>query len=589
LVDSRIYRATFVLTLLALVVVMFSLRERPAVLGSTLAPDAFDEQGANGLLSTITTRSPDRRPGSEDDRAVAAMAATRLRSLGFEVRLDRFRADAGDDDVEMTNVVGVLSGESDRQLVVMAPRDATERPGAASAASTAVMLELANALSSAHHDKTLVFVSVDGGTADAAGARRFASRYQDRSKVDAALVIDDVAAAFTKRPYVIPWSTGSGQASLQLVRTARAALARELGSGAGSDSALGQFVRQAWPITLREQGPLLDDGINAVTLTAHGEVPRSGPGDVPGQLSRLRLLRFGKAALATMLALDAAPSLERGPSTYVVSGHSVIPGWAVSLLALGLLVPPLAAVFDGMARARRRGREVASWVRWALAASVPFLIVVIAARAFEFLDWLPSSPADALSPTTRPSFSETAPALAALVLLFALAWVAVRPRLAGRPATVEKSVAPEAAIALTLVLGGVLAVVWLGNPFACLLLIPVVHLCMLTALPEGPNRRLLIGATVAAALLLPALVLGYYGQHLDLGAHPFRYVLLMLAGDGSLWGRLLGGLILGCLVSTVLVALARPRAGIRQEITVRGPRSYAGPGSLGGTESALRR
>jgi hypothetical protein len=27
----------------------------------------------------------------------------------------------------------------------------------------------------------------------------------------------------------------------------------------------------------------------------------------------------------------------------------------------------------------------------------------------------------------------------------------------------------------------------------------------------------------------------------------------------------------------------------REEVTVRGPLSYAGPGSLGGTESALRR
>jgi hypothetical protein len=135
----------------------------------------------------------------------------------------------------------------------------------------------------------------------------------------------------------------------------------------------------------------------------------------------------------------------------------------------------------------------------------------------------------------------------------------------------------------------VLLVLWLGNPFACLLLIPVVHLCMLTALPEGPNRRLLLVATVGATLLLPALVLAFYGAKLDLGGHLLRYALLILVGDGSLWGRLLEGLIVGCLVSTVLVALARLRPGIGQEVTVRGPRSYAGPGSLGGTESALRR
>jgi hypothetical protein len=55
-------------------------------------------------------------------------------------------------------------------------------------------------------------------------------------------------------------------------------------------------------------------------------------------------------------------------------------------------------------------------------------------------------------------------------------------------------------------------------------------------------------------------------------------------------------LTLGCLAGAVLVALgssppriAEPDAADGTPITVRGPMSYAGPGSLGGTESALRR
>jgi hypothetical protein len=589
LVEIRIYRGTFVLALLALVVVMFSLHARPPALSSTLAPDAFDDQGAYGLLTGIARHTPDRRPGSEGDRAVAAMAATRFRALGLETRLDRFRGEVDGGDVDMVNVVGTLSGESDRQVVVMAHRDAEGRPGASSAASTAVMLELATALSAAQHNKTLVFVSTDGGSASAPGARRFAERYADRSKVDAVLVIDDVAAAYAKRPYVVPWSAGSGRASLQLARTADAALFHELGTGGGSESALGQFLRQAWPLTLREQGVLLDDGMNAVTLTAHGEVPRSGPADTPASLSRLRLLRFGKAALATALALDAGPRLERSPASYVVSGHNVIPGWAISLLAIGLLAPALAAALDGFARARRRGRAVADWVRWVVAASVPFLIAIVAARVFELFDWLPSTPLEALAPATRPSFAEAAPPLTALALVFVLAWLVVRPRVARRPATVDKGAAAEAAIALTLVLCVELFVLWLANPFACLLLIPVVHLCLLTALPEGPNRRVLLTATIAAALLLPALVLVYYGARLDLGLHLDRYALLFLTADGSLGSQLLWAVIAGGLLSTVLVALARRDSGIRAQITVRGPSTYAGPGSLGGTKSALRR
>jgi hypothetical protein len=76
---------------------------------------------------------------------------------------------------------------------------------------------------------------------------------------------------------------------------------------------------------------------------------------------------------------------------------------------------------------------------------------------------------------------------------------------------------------------------------------------------------------------------------LDLGLDVSRYALLLLLGEGSVWGAVLGSLIAGALVSTVLVALARPKGERHAEITVRGPHSYAGPGSLGGTESALRR
>jgi hypothetical protein len=58
---------------------------------------------------------------------------------------------------------------------------------------------------------------------------------------------------------------------------------------------------------------------------------------------------------------------------------------------------------------------------------------------------------------------------------------------------------------------------------------------------------------------------------------------------------LLWCLSLGCAAAAVMLVLATGRAAGEplppelQEITIRGPLSYAGPGSLGGTESALRR
>jgi hypothetical protein len=506
LVDLRIYRAAFVLPLLALVVVMFSLEERPRPLTSTLAPDAYDGRAALVTTREIADTHADRRAGSPGSGALASMVEGRLQTLGFETSTDRFSAESSGDSVTMTNVVGILSGQSERQLVVLAHRDAAEPAGAASASATAVFLELARASAAVRHDRTLVFVSTDGGEAGLAGARRFADAYRDAGKVDAALVIDDPAAAVARKPYLLPWSSASGRGSLQVLRTAEAALRREAATEAGSPSALGQFIRQLWPLTLREQGPLVRAGFDAVTLTAHGEVPRSGGDARPGSISAERMASFGKAALSTLLALDTTERVESSPPGYLVLGRQVLPEWAIGLLALALVVPALVAGMDALARARRRGLPVVHWMRWVMGTVLPFLVLAGAVRAFQLLDWLPDSAAEAISPGTRPSFAESAPALAALVLVFALAWVLLRPLVTGHAASPRRPEVPEAAVATALLLAIVLVVLWAGNPFATLLLVPALHLCLLTALPEGPHRRALLAMAESAALLLPAIV-----------------------------------------------------------------------------------
>lgn len=590
--DVRIYRAAFLPALLALILVMFSFESRPAPLTSTLAPDAFDAEGAFGTLTGLVTRYPDRRPGSNGDGALAAAVGSRFRSLGLETSTDRFTGEVDGSDTPMTNVVGVLSGQRDRQVVVLAHRDASRRPGASSAASTAMLLELATALGDAHHTRTIVFVSTDGGTANSAGARRFAEHYPDRGKIDAIVVLEDVAATDSKRPFVVPWSTGAERAPLQLARTADAAVARESGASAGSESPFGQFLRQAWPLTLREQGPLVEHGLDAITLTARGELPLRPQADTLARISRQRLLDFGKAALSSVLALDAAPAIASSPRTFLVSGRRVVPGWTIGLLAIALLAPAVAAAVDGFARARRRKLPVDRWARWALAAGLPFLATLAAASVFRILGWLPDSASDALSPASRPSFAESAPPLAGLAAVFIAAWLFLRPAAIGGARGLGGSgrpQGPEVAVALALVLSLELVLLWTINPLATLLIVPAAHLCLLSCLPESPRRSLLVGGTVGAALLFPLVVCLYYGARLGLGFDPTRYALLLLAGGNSFFPAVAGSLVAGALVSTVSMAFARERSENRTDITVRGPSTYAGPGSLGGTESTLRR
>jgi hypothetical protein len=90
-------------------------------------------------------------------------------------------------------------------------------------------------------------------------------------------------------------------------------------------------------------------------------------------------------------------------------------------------------------------------------------------------------------------------------------------------------------------------------------------------------------------LLLPVAVVAYYADRFDLGLDLSRQVLLLVTSGGSALTTLLSALIAGSVLMAVLTALAESRAEPEPGGSVRGPRTYAGPGSLGGTESALRR
>ena len=587
MVDPRIYRASFVPALLALIVAMFSLGSRPGAQVSDLAPDAFSGVDATADARSFVQRFPDRRPGSPDDDALAGVVAARFRALGLETSRQRFFADVDGSERELSNVIGRLRGRSDREVVILASRDAAARPGAASAADTAVLLELTQALDALDRTKTIVLVSTDGATAGNAGAHRFAERYPGRDKVDVAVVLEDLGAAPPRRPFVVPWSTGSARASVTAARSAEAALRRETGAASGLESWPGQWVRLAWPLTLGEQGPLVSAGLDAVTLTARGELPRGAGDDQPGRVAPDRLTRFGRAGFAAVLAFDSARYSRAQTNRDLVLGRNVLPAWSLALLAVTLALPVLIAGLDAMARARRRRAPVAAWATWALGAAAAFGIAAGAAVAFELIGWLPDSIEEAVTPPTAPSVGEAAAPLAVLALLFALSWVVVRPRLAGGRRL--EDVAAGAAVLAPLLAAEVVAVS-LFNPFAGLLLLPAAHLALLAAWPVRPRPALLAAAVIGAGLALPALALLYHGARLDLGLSVETYALILVgAFSESLASVVLGSLVAGTIVSAAIVTL---RAGTGEQpldVTVRGPVTYAGPGSLGGTESALRR
>ena len=101
---------------------------------------------------------------------------------------------------------------------------------------------------------------------------------------------------------------------------------------------------------------------------------------------------------------------------------------------------------------------------------------------------------------------------------------------------------------------------------------------------------------MVALTLLPLVVLGLYYM-IALGYSPpdliWSLLLFAVGGGAGLPALVVWCLLLGCLASVVSVirsqGLFDERRPPDDRPAIRGPMSYAGPGSLGGTESALRR
>ena len=138
------------------------------------------------------------------------------------------------------------------------------------------------------------------------------------------------------------------------------------------------------------------------------------------------------------------------------------------------------------------------------------------------------------------------------------------------------------------------ALTWVVNPYAAALLLPAAHVWLFAAAPGSRLRGWAGAAAVAVGLLPFAVVVLYYARALGLNPLELTWMSFLSAASGQLSfavAVVVAGL-LACLAGLVTIMRERRRVQANAEpepLRTRGPISYAGPGSLGGTESALRR
>jgi hypothetical protein len=594
MLEPRLYRVAFVPVLLALLVAAFSLQDRPRPIGTTQAPEAFDEIRAGQMLDDLARRFPVRRPGDAADARLASEIATRLReTVPGTVEEHHFQGETIDGKRDLINVVATRPGVPGPPIVVVAHRDAAKPGSKAELSATAALLELARVAADGRLRRTITFISTTGGSGGFAGAREEARRIgPTQPRADAVLVLGAVGGAATRRPFVVSLSNGRGQAPVQLQRTVQAAVRAEVGSDAGAPRALTQWLRMAVPVTISEQGPFLRAGQPAVLLSASGEQPPAADDPIRDG----RMLRFGRASLRVLYALDNFRDLAQPPRDDLIIRGKVLPGWAVRLLVGSLLLPPLLMGIDALARLRRRHEPLWAWGVWTLASGVPFLLACLFAVLLALVGLISAAPGAPIPAAGLELGGGAIVAFVAILLVFALGWLVARPALLGASgaARVRKQ-EPDAAgavVAVGLTTVAIAGALWVANPYAAALAVPAAHLWFWALTPDLRLPRWLSLAVVALALV-PLLVVGLVDARafgLDLPQSVWFWTLLVAGGHIPIGSWVLWSLLWGCAVAAALVAVRRRRRQDDEpdEITVRGPVTYAGPGSLGGTGSALR-
>jgi len=400
----------------------------------------------------------------------------------------------------------------------------------------------------------------------------------------------NLAGERQRKPFVVPFSDGSGSAPVQLQRTVADAIRAETGTDPGAPSGVGQLAHLAFPLTVGEQGPLDAAGVPAVLVQVSGE-----RGSSAERVSSTRLEGFGRAILSAVDALDSGPDVAPAMQTGLLVQRKTMPAWALRLLVGALLLPPAIVVADGLARARRRRLPIARWSLWTLLCSLPFLIGGLFAVLLGALGIIGAAPATPVPPNalalTGPPSGRSLPCCSCSR---SHGWSG-RSSCAGcasasdRTPTLQASRCSPCCCRPPPSFGIV-------NPVAALLLLPAVHLWLMIVSPELRPRPSAALALVALALLPLALLVWFYAHQLGLGPGRVAWmaVLLLAGGHVGVPSVLLWSLAFGCTAAAAMLALSAgpsslgPSDDDQYEVTIRGPLSYAGPGSLGGTESALR-
>jgi hypothetical protein len=282
-------------------------------------------------------------------------------------------------------------------------------------------------------------------------------------------------------------------------------------------------LRLAVPTSSGSQSPFVAAGLPAISLGAAGD--QVDPvDDTLDAVSGEVLVDVGRTAEKMIVAVDAATDGRPGSGgTTFVRRHRTLPGAALALLLVGLLVPLAAVTVDLFAQARRRRVRLGpAWVRACLHVA-PWFVVVAIVYLSNMLGLLPRSPGATIPPESGlvddPRYLRVAVLVVVLLLAYAYA-TAVERRLARRVPVDPRATVFVAHASLLLIA----LLVYFVNPYSLLLVIPAAALWPLAR--GGAWTRSILPVYLGLSMIVAALV--FFALQLDLGLDVWWYFFLLL-------------------------------------------------------------
>ncbi|HEY2778168.1 MAG TPA: M28 family peptidase [Gaiellaceae bacterium] len=531
-VNSRLYRGSFIVVALAVLLLAFSI-VRPAALPPPQLPPNFDGSTTRVLATYLASRYPDRSPGGSGSLAAAGWFRDQMRQYDLPVSSDTWTATIpGRGRTRLQNLWAVARGSSRQAIVVMAHRD---DPGDGTGANdnatgTAALVELARGYalsatpgSGVRSGHTIVFLSTDAGSFGGLGALRFASH--PPFPVVAAIDLDAIGGRGQPEIQIAGDAPRSPAASL--VETAARRLEEQSGRPPARPSVVAQLIDLGFPFTLYGQGPFVARGIPALTISTSGARPPESFTDRSTTLSTNRIGQIGRAAQQVVGSLDQGLELAQGTTTFVWAGQRFIRGWAIEMVLFTLLIPYLVAVVDLFAHCRRRRIPLLPAVRSLRSRIVVWLFagaVFYAMRAFSA--W-PSGEPRPPSPTSRAAGDWPVLSLILLAAISFVGWLFAHQRLAPRRRVEpEEQLAGETAALIGL---GVVALLVLAtNPYALVFFVPALHTWLWLPHVRARQRPVAV-LLLASGLAGPALIVLSLAVRFGLGFDAPWYLLELVS------------------------------------------------------------